>query len=322
MERTIDQQQLGWSVYSSTYQIFTREDWSELRKDTPMTLDDTDLHNLAGIIEYVSLREVTEVYLPLSRLLNLHVHARQTLHAVREKFLNTSTPKVPYIIGIAGSVAAGKSTTARIIQALLSRWPNHPKVDLVTTDGFLYPNDVLEQKQLMHRKGFPESFDLKRLVQFLLDVKSGCLEVKAPVYSHLTYDILAGESFTVNNPDILIVEGLNVLQHGRSDAKTKIFISDFFDFSLYVDADEKNLEQWYIKRFLRLCETSFRDTSSYFKEYSTLSTEEATQMASRIWKEINGKNLTEHIKPTRERARLIMKKEGNHVVEKIWLKKI
>jgi type I pantothenate kinase len=272
----------------------------------------------------VFLDEVIEVYLPLSRLLNLYVAATQNLYKVTDTFLGKPTSKVPYIVGIAGSVAGGKSTTARILRALLARWPDHPEVDLVTTDGFLYPNLVLEERGLMARKGFPESYDVRRLLRFVNDVKSGHPEVAAPVYSHLRYDVLPDETKLVRQPDIMILEGLNVLQtrNGGQKDLPGTFISDFFDFSIYVDARDTDLERWYVDRFLTLRDTVFQDKDSYFNRYASLSTEEAKDVARGIWAEINGPNLAQNIKPTRERARLILEKGPDHSVRSVKLRKL
>lgn len=308
----------------SRYVSFSREEWARLRAATPLTLDESDLAALRGINDKISLREVVEIYLPLSRLLNLYVAATQGLYKVTDLFLGNLPARVPYVIGIAGSVAVGKSTTARILQALLARWPNHPQVDLITTDGFLFPNYILEQRGLMKRKGFPESYDVRRLVQFLADVKSGKPEAFAPVYSHLAYDILPGESKVVRQPDVVIVEGLNVLQtaDGGSSRPLRVFVSDFFDFSIYVDASETNIRQWYVERFLMLRDTVFRNHDSYFHRYSHLTTEEAEQVAREIWNEINSLNLRENILPTRERAHLILEKGPAHSVQGVKLRKI
>jgi type I pantothenate kinase len=288
-----------------------------------MTLSEADLNELRGINEKVSLEEVAQVYLPLSRLLNLYVAATQYLRRTTDAFLGTLAAHVPYVIGIGGSVAVGKSTTARVIRALLSRWPNHPQVDLVTTDGFLYPNRVLEAKGLMGRKGFPESYDVRKLLQFLADVKSGQPETAAPVYSHQAYDILAGQFHVVRQPDIVIVEGLNVLQTGDGrKTPPNTFVSDFFDFSIYVDADEEHIKQWYIDRFLTLRETVFKYPSSYFHRYASLSDEEARAIASQIWVDINGQNLRQNILPTRERAHLILEKNADHSVTGVKLRKL
>ena len=289
-----------------------------------MDLDEWDLATLRGLNEEVFLDEVIEIYLPLSRLLNLYVSATQALYRVTDTFLGKPTSKVPYVIGIAGSVAVGKSTTARILRALLARWPDHPRVDLVTTDGFLYPNRVLEERGLMDRKGFPESYDLRRLVRFVSDVKSGQPEVAAPVYSHLAYDVLPDETKLVRQPDIMILEGLNVLQaeNGEQGDVPGTFVSDFFDFSIYVDADAADLERWHVDRFLTLRDTVFQDKDSYFNRYASLSTPEAREVAKGIWEEINGPNLVQNIKPTRERARLILEKGPDHSVRSVKLRKL
>jgi type I pantothenate kinase len=303
---------------------FRRREWARLRAATPLTLTDEDLVSLRGVNEYVSLAEVAEVYLPLSRLLNLYVAAAQRLSEVTDTFLGKPAAPVPYIIGVAGSVAVGKSTFARILRALLARWPNHPRVDLVTTDGFLYPNRVLEERGLMNRKGFPESYDLRRLTRFMAELKSGAEEVRAPVYSHLVYDIVPGQETVIQRPDIVIVEGLNVLQTPDGDQRRALhtFVSDFFDFSIYVDAEEADIEEWYVARFLTLRGTAFRNPSSYFRRYADLSESEAVATARRIWTEINGVNLRENIRPTRERARLIVRKGRDHAVREVRLRKI
>jgi len=307
----------------SPYIDFSREEWSELRNSTPLTLTEEDLKRLRGINENISLREVEEIYLPLSRLLNLYVAATQNLHKATHTFLGNSTAKVPYVIGIAGSVAVGKSTTARILQALLARWPNHPKVDLITTDGFLYPNAVLEARGLMKRKGFPESYDRRRLVKFVADVKSGSPQVSAPVYSHLAYDILSDQVQTVRQPDVMIVEGLNVLQTGVGKIdRSPVFVSDYFDFSIFVDAHEQDIKKWYVDRFFTLRRTAFRDPASYFHRYASLSDEDARDTGLRIWNEINGVNLRENILPTRSRADLILEKDADHSVRGVKLRKL
>jgi len=308
----------------SPYETFSREEWARLRAATPLTLTDEDLRTLRGINEEVSLEEVIDIYLPLSRLLNLYVGAAQGLHQVTDTFLGRPAHPVPYIIGIAGSVAVGKSTFARILRALLARWPNHPRVDLVTTDGFLYPNQVLEERGLMNRKGFPESYDLRRLMRFMAELKSGAEEVRAPVYSHLIYDIVPGEELVVHRPDIVLLEGLNVLQtpDGARRRSIRAFVSDYFDFSIYLDAEEEHIEQWYVERFLTLRDTAFRDPRSYFRRYADLSTAEAITIARRIWAEINGINLRENIRPTRDRAWLVLRKARDHSVQEVRLRKV
>lgn len=308
----------------SPYRDFSREEWARLRADTPMTLARHELEQLSGVIEDLSVAEVEHIYLPLSRLLNLYVQAEQQLHAVSSTFLGRRESKVPFIIGIAGSVAVGKSTTARVLRALLARWPDHPSVDLITTDGFLLPNAVLESRGIMHRKGFPESFDSKALLAFLAEVKSGQAQVQAPVYSHFHYDIVPEATKVVTQPDILIVEGLNVLQPARlpraGDAIP--YVSDFFDFSIYIDADSAVIEEWYVKRFFKLRETAFRDPQAYFHKYSRLTDVAAAERAASIWRSINLPNLRENILPTRLRASLVLRKSVDHHIERVSLRKL
>jgi type I pantothenate kinase len=308
----------------SPYRVFSRAEWARLRADTPMTLEESELEQLSGLIEELSVEEVEQIYLPMSRLLNLYVAAAQQLHSVTSKFLSRTDGKVPFIIGVGGSVAVGKSTTARVLKALLARWPDHPRVDQITTDGFLLPNAELEQRKLMDRKGFPESFDTARLLNFLADVKSGVACVEAPVYSHFHYDILPDQRTVVESPDILIVEGLNVLQPARMPRGGEAipFVSDFFDFSIYLDAEPEIIEDWYVARFMRLRTTAFRDPAAYFHQYANLSPEAARERALTIWRTINLKNLEENILPTRQRARLILRKEADHHVESVALRKL
>lgn len=320
----MDQRVTHSPAIPSPYHRFTRSEWAALRADTPLTLTLDDLNRLRSLSEPLSLEEVIEIYLPLSRLLALYVAATQGLYKATHRFLGTEDGKVPYIIGVAGSVAAGKSTLARVMCALLSRWPNTPKVQLVTTDGFLYPNAVLSAEGLMEKKGFPESYDGHALVNFLSNVKAGTRNVHAPVYSHLTYDVMPDEFITVDRPDILIVEGLNVLQPGRAprDGRASAFVSDFFDFSVYLDANESDLEQWYIARFLRLRETAFRDPRSYFRRYADVPQAEAEAMARDVWTRINLRNLHDNILPTRARASLVLTKDATHAIQTVELRKL
>src|ERR1700755_2782042 len=306
------------------YRLFSREQWARLRDDTPMTLEPGEFSRLRPMHHRLEPKEVADIHLPLSRLLSIYVDATQRLYYSQRQFLAIRDRKMPYIIGVAGSVAVGKSTTARVLQALLARWSPRPKVDLITTDGFLYPNAVLERQGMMQKKGFPESYDLPTLLNFLSDIKAGRRRVRAPVYSHLTYDIVPGKWVEIDQPDILIVEGVNVLQTGRlpRDGTAVPFVSDFFDFSVYIDADEAVLRQWYVKRFLTLRDTAFRDPRSYFNRYAKLSDEEATEKALSLWNGINLVNLQENILPTRPRATLILKKGSDHVIETVSLRRL
>jgi len=308
----------------SPYRVFTREEWARLRADTPMTLQPHELEQLSGIIEEVSVDEVEQIYLPLSRLLNLYVAAAQKLHSVSSEFLGRKDTKVPFVIGVAGSVAVGKSTTARVLKALLARWPDHPRVDLMTTDGFLFANAELERRGLMDRKGFPESFDTERLLRFLGDIKSGVAQVAAPVYSHFQYDVLPGQEIIVEQPDILIIEGLNILRPAEMplDGSTIPFVSDFIDFAIYIDADPAIIEKWYLTRFMRLRSTAFRDPGAYFHKYAAMAPEEVRRTALQLWRNINLKNLKQNILPTRRRAQLILQKGENHRVQLASLRKL
>ena len=308
----------------SPYLTLSRSEWAALREDTPMTLTSDEVTRVRSLHDRLDMTEVEDIYLPLSRLLSLYVAATQRLHRAQQRFLGAEEAKVPYVIGVAGSVAVGKSTTARVLKALLARWPNTPRVDLLTTDGFLYPNAVLEREGLMEKKGFPESYDLSALLRFLTEVKAGRRPVRAPIYSHLVYDVMPNQSVEVDRPDILIVEGLNVLQTGHppKDGKAIPYVSDFFDFSVYIDAEEDVLHKWYVDRFLTLRETAFRDPKSYFHRYSKLDDKQAMETATSIWQRINLLNLRENILPTRQRADLILKKNVSHMIEEVALRKL
>ncbi|HWJ88196.1 MAG TPA: type I pantothenate kinase [Pelagibacterium sp.] len=306
------------------YLTFTIEEWARLRADEKMTLDAEDIEHLRTLNDPISLAEAEIVYLPLTRLLSFYVEAIQGIHHATSRFLGHNGAKVPFIIGVAGSVAVGKSTTARILRALLRRWPTSPKVDLVTTDGFLYPNAVLTRRGLMDRKGFPESYNRRAFVDFLAAIKSGRPRVTAPTYSHLVYDVLPDEPIIVENPDILIVEGLNILQPGDlpSSGHPIVFASDFIDFSIFIDADEDVLENWYVERFMKLRETAFRDPKSFFRRFAELSEPAAIGTAQTIWQNINLPNLRENILPTRGRADLILKKGADHAIHEVALRKV
>ncbi|HSK61092.1 MAG TPA: type I pantothenate kinase [Actinomycetospora sp.] len=307
----------------SPYVELDRTAWARLREQTPLPLTAAELEDVRGLGDEVDLDEVRDVYLPLSRLLNLHVRATARLHATVETFLGELPDRTPYVIGVAGSVAVGKSTTARLLRLLLARWPDHPSVALVTTDGFLLPNAELERRGILARKGFPESYDRRALLRFLLEVKSGRPEVRAPVYSHLLYDVVPGREEVLRSPDVLILEGLNVLQPARpqADGGSAIAVSDFFDFSIYVDAREEDVRRWYVERFLRLRETAFRDPSSYFRRFADLDREAAVRRATELWDGINGPNLVQNIAPTRGRATLVLAKGPDHAVRHVRLRR-
>lgn len=308
---------------ATPYLQFTRHQWAALRNSVPLTLTEEEIVRLKGINDELSLDEVAEIYLPLSRLLNFYISSNLRRQAVLEQFLGTDGQRIPYIIGIAGSVAVGKSTTARVLQALLSRWPEHRRVELITTDGFLHSKQVLKDRNLMQKKGFPESYDIHSLLKFVSDIKSGAPRVTAPIYSHLTYDIIPNSQKVVENPDIVILEGLNVLQSGMDYPHDphRVFVSDFIDFSIYVDASKELLKSWYINRFLKFRQGAFSNPDSYFHDYAKLTEAEAVTVASQVWQEINEPNLHQNILPTRERASLIMTKSANHAVEYVRLRK-
>ncbi|MBN9345341.1 MAG: type I pantothenate kinase [Devosia sp.] len=306
------------------YHRFSKAEWAQYRDGEPMTLSAADIDRLRALTDPISLTEAEEIYLPLSRLISFYVEASQAVHRVSTRFLGTEDHQIPFIIGVAGSVASGKSTTSRILRALLQRWRTSPKVDLLTTDGFLYPNAVLDERGLAARKGFPESYDRAALLAFLADIKSGKASVRAPVYSHLVYDIIPGEFVSIDRPDILIVEGLNILQAGElpKTGKPLLFASDFIDFSIYIDADEADLRDWFMVRFRALRESAFTDPKSFFRRLAEMPTAEAEGFAMQAWDNINLVNLRENILPTRSRADLILKKAGNHTVEEVMLRRV
>ncbi len=309
---------------SSPYVDLDRPAWSALRAATPMALTEADLARLRGLGEPIDLAEVEEVYLPLARLLDLHVTAAHGLHSATSTFLGESAPRTPFVVGIAGSVAVGKSTTARVLRELLAGWVAHPRVELVTTDGFLLPNAELARRGLLDRKGFPDSYDQRALLQFLTGVKSGAEEVAAPVHSHLTYDVVPGEHIAVRRPDVLIVEGLNVLAPARvaADGRPRMAVSDFFDFSVYVDASAQDVQRWYVDRFLALRETAFADPASYFHRFARLTDDEAVRTATSIWRGVNEPNLVQNIRPTRGRATVVLRKGADHAVRRVRLRKL
>ncbi|NDW17804.1 type I pantothenate kinase [Dysgonomonas sp. 216] len=307
----------------SPYIYFNREEWAALRDSEPLTLTESEIKELKGINDELSIEEVRDIYLPLSRLLYFYASATIGRQTLLMKFLNKEHQKIPFVIGVAGSVSVGKSTTSRVLQALLSRWKEDTKVALVTTDGFLYPNAYLEEKGLMLKKGFPESYDIQRLIKFVTDLKSGEKEVLAPKYSHQVYDIVPDEYEVINQPDILILEGLNVLQSGMDYPRNKprVFVSDYLNFSIYVDAEENMLEKWYVSRFMKFRKYAFADPSSYFHHFTNMPDDDAEKMAKSVWREINCKNLRKNILPTRERASLVLHKGANHAVDKVRLRK-
>jgi len=324
VEATVGHQVLERGGVLSPYVELDRETWARLRENHPMSLTSDDVTRLRGLGDPIDMQEIEDIYLPISRLLNYYVGAIGGLHDVTSEFLGETPPRTPFVIGVAGSVAVGKSTTSRILRELLSHWPDTPRVQLVTTDGFLFPNAELERRNIMARKGFPESYDRRELMRFVAAVKSGVPEVTAPIYSHLTYDIVPDERIVVRSPDVLIVEGLNVLQPpgSRLGGTVGVGVNDYFDFTVYGDAMTEDVERWYVERFLSLRETAFADPDSYFHRYAVLSDEEARSTAARIWREINGPNLVENILPTRSRATLVLVKGPDHSVEKVRLRKL